>query len=170
MRAISPIIATVILVAVTIALAVGVALWMSGLIGGAGSREQIQLMPDSAMYVDSNGNLVNLTLHIKNAGSIDSKIVTIKVDTANAPGGSVTAYTISSSSTTSITSSLPVIVKAGQDVWLNITNVPGITFSPSKAYKITVYTDAGGSYFTELTPILASSSTSGGTTGGTTGG
>ncbi|MGC9187181.1 MAG: archaellin/type IV pilin N-terminal domain-containing protein, partial [Fervidicoccaceae archaeon] len=35
-RAISPIIATVILVAVTIALAVGVALWFSGIIGGAG--------------------------------------------------------------------------------------------------------------------------------------
>ncbi|MGC8997380.1 MAG: archaellin/type IV pilin N-terminal domain-containing protein, partial [Fervidicoccaceae archaeon] len=42
-RAISPIIATVILVAVTIALAVGVALWFSGIIGGAGKIEQLQI-------------------------------------------------------------------------------------------------------------------------------
>jgi len=154
MKAISPIIATVILVAVTIALAVGVALWMSGLIGGAGSREQIQLMPDSALYVKSDGTFVNLTLHVKNAGSADSKIISIKIDTANVPGSSVTAYT-DTAYASAITTSLPVVVKAGQDVWLNITNAPG-TFPPSAAYKITVYTDAGGSYFIELTPIVTS--------------
>ncbi|MGB9831340.1 MAG: archaellin/type IV pilin N-terminal domain-containing protein, partial [Fervidicoccus fontis] len=48
-RGISPIIATVILVVITIALAVGVALWMSGIIGGAGRGEQLGILPDSNM-------------------------------------------------------------------------------------------------------------------------
>jgi len=159
MKAISPIIATVILVAVTIALAVGVALWMSGLIGGAGSREQLQVMPDSALYVKNQNNnyvLDNLTLHIKNAGSIDSKIVTIKIDTINVAGTYQTATSPFTSTTQLTTAPLPLVVKAGQDVWLVVTGVTSGNFPPSKAYKITVYTDAGGSYFIELNPILSS--------------
>jgi len=158
MKAISPIIATVILVAVTIALAVGVALWMSGLIGGAGSREQLQVMPDSALYVKQSGKdyqLDNLTLHIKNAGSVDSKIVTIKIDTINVAGKYKTAASPITSTTQLTTASLPLVVKAGQDVWLVVTDASG-NFPPSKAYKITVYTDAGGSYMLELNPILSS--------------
>jgi len=117
-------------------------------------------MPDSALYVkqsDSNYQLDNLTLHIKNAGSIDSKIVSIKIDSTNVQTGqsSQLGYVYN---TTTTTTTIPFIVKAGQDVWVNITknSVSGITITPSKAYKITVYTDAGGSYFIELTPIVTS--------------
>ncbi|MEM0020995.1 MAG: archaellin/type IV pilin N-terminal domain-containing protein [Fervidicoccaceae archaeon] len=144
-RAISPIIATVILVAVTIALAVGVALWMSGLIGGAGSREQLQIMPDSYMNVSSTGSNAVIYLHIKNAGSIDSKIISVRVDTTNIAG----TYALGTTTT-----SLPITVKAGSDIYLTIT--PSGNFPPGKSYKITVYTDAGGSYFIELTPTVVS--------------
>ncbi|NAY90100.1 MAG: hypothetical protein GU347_05255, partial [Desulfurococcales archaeon] len=81
-RAISPIIATVILVAVTIALAVGVALWFSGIIGGAGSHEQLLVLPDG--YI-TNSTPTTVNIHIRNSGSVDSQIISIKVGNMTAP-------------------------------------------------------------------------------------
>ncbi|MGC9187656.1 MAG: hypothetical protein ACP5GN_08250, partial [Fervidicoccaceae archaeon] len=70
------------LVAVTIALAVGVALWFSGIIGGAGKIEQLQIMPDSNINATSS----TLYLHVRNVGGIDSKIISIKVVNTNIQG------------------------------------------------------------------------------------
>ncbi|MGC9114669.1 MAG: archaellin/type IV pilin N-terminal domain-containing protein [Fervidicoccaceae archaeon] len=121
-RAISPIIATVILVAVTIALAVGVALWFSGIIGGAGKIEQLQIMPDS--YINATSS--TLYLHVRNVGGIDSKIISIKVVNTNIQG------------------TFPIVVKMGADMWINA-DVSGTISSPG-TYQVTVYTDAGNSY------------------------
>ncbi|MGB9726156.1 MAG: archaellin/type IV pilin N-terminal domain-containing protein [Fervidicoccaceae archaeon] len=125
-RAISPIIATVILVAVTIALAVGVALWFSGIIGGAGKIEQLQIMPDSNITINTNTNSSTLYLHVRNVGGIDSKIISIKLVNTNIQG------------------TFPIVVKMGADMWINA-NVTGIINSPG-TYQVTVYTDAGNSY------------------------
>ncbi|MGC8753200.1 MAG: archaellin/type IV pilin N-terminal domain-containing protein [Fervidicoccaceae archaeon] len=137
-RAISPIIATVILVAVTIALAVGVALWFSGIIGGAGKTEQLQIMPDS--YINATSG--TLYLHARNVGGIDSKIVSIKVVNTNIQG------TFTLSSTTTTTTTFPIVVKMGADMWIIVT-VSGVN-SPG-TYQVTVYTDAGNSYNQVLT-------------------
>ncbi|HEU97535.1 MAG TPA: hypothetical protein ENO36_01590 [Fervidicoccus fontis] len=141
-RAISPIIATVILVAVTIALAVGVALWFSGIIGGAGKIEQLQIMPDSNITItynsQSNTTSGALYLHVRNVGGIDSKIISIKVVNTNIQG------TFTLSSTTTTTTTFPIVVKMGADMWITA-DVSGIINSPG-TYQVTVYTDAGNSY------------------------
>jgi len=138
MKAISPIIATVILVAVTIALAVGVALWLSGLIGGAGSREQLQVMPDSFLYVDDSGNFQKLTLHLKNTGTADSTIVSIKIGNVNVADNK-----------------LPYTVKVGFNGNVDFTGATG-KFTPGAKYTVTVYTDAGNSYIQEVTATVIS--------------
>jgi len=145
-RAISPIIATVILVAVTIALAVGVALWFSGIIGGAGSHEQLLILPD--------GNIVNSTqttvyIHIKNSGSVDSQIISIKVGNMTAP------LTGNNVATTFNTANNYIIVPAGKDGWINI-NFTNYPFIPGTSYKVTIVTAAGNSYIQELQTIQGS--------------
>ncbi|MGC8910013.1 MAG: hypothetical protein ACP5O5_05455, partial [Fervidicoccaceae archaeon] len=115
---------------VTIALAVGVALWFSGIIGGAGKIEQLQIMPDSNITItynsQSNTTSGTLYLHVRNVGGIDSKIISIKVVNTNIQG-----------------LDFPIVVKMGADMWINGT-VSGIS-SPG-TYQVTVYTDAGNSY------------------------
>jgi len=143
MKAISPIIATVILVAVTIALAVGVALWMSGLIGGAGSTEQLQVMSDSTLQVDQNGNFVQLSLHLVNSGTADSKIISVMINGVSQQLNS------------------PIIVKAhGGTAWLvftssNLTS-PLPQFTPDATYQVKVLTQAGNSYIQVVTATVSS--------------
>lgn len=133
--------------AVTIALAVGVALWFSGIIGGAGKTEQLQVMPDSYINVTSGTSpSATLALHVRNVGQIDSKIISIKIGNVNAGG----TFTISPTGggTTSTTTAYPIVVKIGEDKWV-IVSVGGIT-APG-TYQVTVYTDAGNSYNQQVT-------------------
>jgi len=149
-RAISPIIATVILVAVTIALAVGVALWFSGIIGGAGSHEQLLVLPDGSITVISSSS-ATLSLHVRNSGSVDSKIIAIKVGNYNVP---ISSSSVTVSPSSSLQSNY-ILVPAGQDIWINAT-LSG-QFTPGSSYKVTVVTDAGNSYIQELQAVQGTS-------------
>ena len=144
-RAISPIIATVILVAVTIALAVGVALWFSGIIGGAGSHEQLLVLPDGNI---TNSTQTTVYIHVRNSGSVDSQIISIKV-------GNMTA-SFSEVDTTFSKGNNYIIVPAGKDGWINI-NFNDNPFIPGTSYKVTIVTAAGNSYIQELQAVQGTS-------------
>lgn len=148
-RAISPIIATVILVAVTIALAVGVALWFSGIIGGAGSHEQLLVLPDGNIVNGTQGSAVYI--HVKNSGSVDAQIISIKVGNMNAP---LTGSNVNTTGGFSIGNNY-IIVPAGKDGWINIT-LSDNPFIPGTSYKVTIVTAAGNSYIQELQTIQGS--------------
>jgi flagellin-like protein len=77
-KAISPIIATVILIAVTLAIGVAIAAWIMGLWGGMGGTETLKILPNSTLTVDENGK-VDLKLTIKNDGSRDARVVGVEV-------------------------------------------------------------------------------------------
>ncbi|MFB0543349.1 MAG: archaellin/type IV pilin N-terminal domain-containing protein [Candidatus Bathyarchaeia archaeon] len=68
-RAVSPVIATVILVAVAITVAVAVAYWMGGIAGMYTQHEQIEILSDYAPLI--NGAYWNVTLELKNTGSAE---------------------------------------------------------------------------------------------------
>jgi flagellin-like protein len=76
-KAISPIIATVILIAVTLAIGVAIAAWVMGLWGGMGGTETLKILPNSTLTVD--GDRVELKLTIKNDGTRDAKVVGVEV-------------------------------------------------------------------------------------------
>jgi flagellin-like protein len=144
-RGISPIIATVILVVITIALAVGVALWMSGIIGGAGRGEQLGILPDSNMTLSSSDNTIaTIWLHVKNSGSADAQIIAVKLNGVNLPSSD-------------IQTSAPITVKAGSDfnfiINVSSSDVGLTSFTPGTSYQVTIITSAGGSYSTQLTAI-----------------
>ena len=133
-KAISPILATVILIAVTLVIAIGVIGWIMGIWGTFGATETIQVFPDSSI---SNSEL---TLHIKNTGTASAVIYKIEVvglGTASITTG--TGVTITTGSAGS-----EVIVSPGVEgtITASITTsaVAGTT------YQVKIYTRAGNVY------------------------
>ncbi len=119
MRGISPVIATIIILAVTIAVAVAVIGWITGLFGASvGGTEQLQIMPDS--YIDVNND--QLSLHVVNKGS------------------DVTIYRIEVVGLGDCASPSPTTINAGADTTITCT-VTGATAGTT--YTVRVYTKNG---------------------------
>lgn len=82
-KGVSPVIATVILVAVAITVAVAVAYWMSGIAGQYTSFEKIELPAHYSQWTDDLDGLAGLDpgwkeyIELKNSGSKDSTITNI---------------------------------------------------------------------------------------------
>jgi len=131
-KAISPILATVILIAVTLVIAIGVIGWIMGIWGTFGATETIQVFPDSS--INSSNKL--LILHIKNTGTASAVIYKIEVvGLGTASISTVTGVTITASS--------EVIVSPGVEgtITASITGaVAGAT------YQVKIYTRAGNVY------------------------
>ena len=72
-KAISPVIATVILVAVAITVAVGVSYWMSGISSQYTQFEKVEIQTGYATY-DATNTIWTITMAIKNSGSADATI------------------------------------------------------------------------------------------------
>jgi len=125
-RGISPVIATIIILAVTVAIAIAVVGWITGLWGGlAGGTEQLKIYPDS--YI--NATNTTLLLHVRNEGG------DITIDSIEIVGlGLATGIS-------------PTVVGAGDEVWVTAT-VPGTPVAGT-SYTVKVYT-AGGNVFTAV--------------------
>jgi flagellin-like protein len=127
-KAISPIIATVILIAVTLAIGVAIAAWVMGLWGGMGGTETLKILPNSTLTVDDDG--VELKLTIKNDGTRDAKVVGVEV------GVGARVCKLSHPFTT---------ISAGAMVTGTATGTcSGLT--PGASYTVKVITEAGNVY------------------------
>jgi len=73
-RGIEPIIAVVILVAITLVIAIGVIGWIMGWWGTFGATESLQFYPDS--YIQGSQHVY---LHLKNTGSASAVIYKVEV-------------------------------------------------------------------------------------------
>jgi flagellin-like protein len=120
MRGIEPIIAVVILVAVTLVIAIGVIGWLMGWWGTMGAVESLQIFPDS--YINSSGELV---LHIKNTGSATAVIYKIEIVGVNTID---TTISLTPGNETTLTISFTDTVTAGTN------------------YQVKIYTKAGNVY------------------------
>jgi len=134
-KAISPILATVILIAVTLVIAIGVIGWIMGIWGTFGATETIQIYPDS--YINASGNV--LVLHTKNTGSATAVIYKIEVV------GLATGSTFGSSTTfiTTTGTSTDVSVPPGWEGYITV----GVTGAVAgTTYQVKIYTKAGNVY------------------------
>ncbi|MEM3926643.1 MAG: DUF4352 domain-containing protein [Desulfurococcaceae archaeon] len=77
MRAVEPVLATVIIVAITITIAVVIALWISGIIGGFTRIERLDIVSG---YISETDNGLMVTLIVKNTGTIDVTIEKILIN------------------------------------------------------------------------------------------
>ncbi|MEM4465532.1 MAG: archaellin/type IV pilin N-terminal domain-containing protein [Ignisphaera sp.] len=136
-RGIEPIIAVVILVAVTLVLAIGVIGWIMGWWGTLGGTETLQIMPYSELYDDGN-----LTIYVTNLGTTTSYIVKAEVaglgpcqEIVSCNGGTGCKY----DSTGKI-----AIVNGGAECEVKITGCGSPT--AGTRYTVRVYTKAGNVY------------------------
>ena len=80
MRGISPVIATVIILAVTIAIAIAVVGWVMGLFrSSTKSGAQLQIMPDSFATVNATLHAKIICLHVRNVGTSETSIDKVTV-------------------------------------------------------------------------------------------
>ena len=128
---ISPVMATVILVAIAIVIAIAVAFWATGLVGVFTRFEKIEI---TASYYDSSNQAVVLV--VKNTGSAAATIDDIYVNGIPC-GGGCSGF----SGTQSLT--------PGQSATLTISNPPsavGASFISGVTYEVAVHTASGKMY------------------------
>jgi flagellin-like protein len=133
MRGIEPIIAVVILVAVTLVIAIGVIGWIMGWWGTFGATESLQFYPDSNITISPSPKLY---LHLKNTGSASAVIYKIEISgvttiTTPATGGAGTDV---------------ATLSPGQETTLPIDLPTGTTVTAGSNYVVKVYTRAGNVY------------------------
>jgi len=134
-RGISPVVATVILVAVTIVVAVAVAYWMGGLTAIYTRFEKIEITSAYAEYSDDGKNYT-ITLNIKNSGSADATIDNILINgkPPSAYEGNVTIVIGTG------------LVKAGEKQTIIIEVKAIAPFTPGTSIEVKIHTAAGQEY------------------------
>jgi len=164
-KALSPVIATVILISVTIVVAVSVAYWMGSIASGYTSFEQIELPTVYAKYgnfTDESGVHLDygwkVTISLKNTGSADATVDDIFLNTVplkDYPSGWALNWSTStgdgSTNHTIPYSSLNITVTKGSTatlyLYLNST-VEGC--SPGTTINIKIHTASGRDYPTHV--------------------
>ncbi|MEM1525495.1 MAG: archaellin/type IV pilin N-terminal domain-containing protein [Ignisphaera sp.] len=139
-KGIEPIIAVVILVAITLVIAIGVIGWIMGWWGTFGATESLKIYPDSYIQVKSGNNNDVLILHIKNEGSAAAVIYKIEVVGLKTIDNVVGALNNSIPTSFSAQGNDLVIPPGAEDtaeINLNVDAIAGTN------YKVNIYTRAG---------------------------
>ena len=162
-KAISPVIATVIIVSVAIAIAVAVAFWMTGITGLFTRYEKLEVINAYATYDDNiitnnvtgsvfaNASLTNgfrsgwnITVVIKNTGSTDATIDEIFIN-----GKPFSAYTINGEQIILVdggTTFNELPIKTGETKTLTVTIGAVDPFSHGIIVEVKIHTAAGNEY------------------------
>lgn len=92
---VSPVIATVVLVAVTITVAVAVAYWMSGISSQYTSFEKVEIQSAQCVKMPDAGSYYwNITMKLKNTGTAASTLLSVFVNEIEVSAYEVAPYTI----------------------------------------------------------------------------
>jgi len=135
MKAISPVIATVIIVAVAITIAIATALWMTGLTGTFTRYERLEITYAYADWDDVNEQWI-ITLKIKNTGPSDATVDEVFIN-----GKPYTEYTgVSLSENPSFT------ISSGSDKEIEVTIPLTAGFDHGNTIEIKIHTSAGNEY------------------------
>jgi flagellin-like protein len=134
MRGIEPIIAVVILVAVTLVIAIGVIGWLMGWWGTLGATEQLILYGDSKLKVGTDK--VTVELHVANKGSAAAVIYKVEVAGSSATSLSVNNIACPNNQCT---------LTPGDDQTI-AAEFGKIDLVPGTSYVVKVYTKAGNTY------------------------
>jgi flagellin-like protein len=158
-RAVSPVIATVILIAVAVALGIAVAFWASGLTSSFSKYEKLGVNTQYATGTATSG----WTIHLggQNTGSSDATIIQIQINgvpyvVQTSGTASSLSYQVPSSGsnrTASAGSTLSISVPSGSTfaIQLVITSagspyVPSKSFNDGQTVQVTIITAAGNNY------------------------
>jgi len=154
-KAISPVIATVIIVSVAIAIAVAVAFWMTGITGLFTRYEKLDIVSAYAIVDDDNSHFY-VILNVKNTGTtsttIDNIFINAKPMNSLTGVGADTQSSIISdpSAELSTEASISESLDPGDEVWIGIdlgpvSNNPN-GFTHGQIIEVKLHTAAGNEY------------------------
>jgi flagellin-like protein len=157
-KAVSPVIATVILIAVAVALGIAVAFWASGLTSSFSKYEKLGV---NTQYAVISGSDWNVTLGGQNTGSSDATITQIQMNgvpintanvhwgTSNAGANCITSGTTSSNQ--KVGTGLGISVPSGSSFCITFLAQQSAgsstqTFNHGQTIQVTIITAAGNNY------------------------
>ena len=144
-RAISPVIATVILVAVAITVAVAVSYWMSGIAGMYTKFEKVAI--ESAYAPKITGGDWNITMILKNTGSANSTLTTAFVNdkpiTSYSPA--ITFWYSTDGTAYHAVPSTGITIASGQGLYIILT-VDNTLFSSGTTLNVKLHSAGGMDY------------------------
>ncbi len=141
MRAISPVIATVIIVSVAIAISIAVALWLTGVTSGFTQTENLQIVSSYATAVDTPVKGWNITIVLKNTGTVAATIDNIFINGIPAQNNTNGVYWLNGTGTT---------IEPGKSIRIIIVLEQG-QFSSGQMVNIKIHTASGRDYPTTVT-------------------
>ena len=140
---ISPVVATVILVAIAIVIAIAVAFWASGLVGVFTRFEKIEIR---AAYAQPAGGGYHVILFVNNTGSATATIDDIYVN--GIPGASYEVASSSCSGAESNPKNATITCDPGEGAKIVVSKPPAAVgnFVPGVTYEVAVHTSSGKLY------------------------
>jgi len=152
-RGIEPIIATIIIVAVTLVIAIAVIGWIMGWWGTlTGGQEQLQLVREGSRIYNEGGQW-KLTLHVVNRGggtAVIYKIVVANCEAGKTEIGQATTPTGTSGITVDTNQGV-IKVDPGADGYFTVPLGQGCTLTSGATYTVKVYTKANNEYPISIT-------------------
>ncbi|MCD6324902.1 type IV pilin [Candidatus Bathyarchaeota archaeon] len=145
-RALSPVIATVILISVTIVVAVSVAYWMGSIASGYTSFEQIELPTVYAAW-NSSSSQWKVTIKLKNTGSADATIDNLFINNiplSDYDGNATLVYDSTSYTTQSV--EIPLSKGAEITLYLYLNQSQSNGFTAGTRVDLKIHTAAGRDY------------------------
>jgi flagellin-like protein len=132
-KALEPLIAAIILIAITLVIAIAVVAWILGVFGtSVGGREELLVLPNATLINSTSSWILSLT--VRNTGSVTAQVIGVSVANYSCTGGI-----------------LPVNVGPGQTVAIqNLQCGQSTSFQPGVTYTIKVITAAGNTYFSQV--------------------
>jgi len=143
-QAISPVIATVIIVSVTIAVAIAVAFWMTGIIGTFTSFEQLTI---ETIYAQpkSDGSGWTVTLLVSNKGTSPTSVTDIFINGVRAGSG----CSISDNASITLGTALPINPGEKKVITLTIdknTQCGSMRFVAGQSIEVKLHSSGGKDY------------------------
>ena len=147
-RGISPVITTVILVAVGIAIAVAISLWMSGLVGLFTRFEQLEIR-NSYVDIVGGGSAFNVTVLFSNTGTSDTSVDSVLINGKPFSAWQGTTISLNGSAT------LPFAVPVGSHNCLTVRIPKGsasgeATLTSGVTVTVTIHSTSGKEYPTSV--------------------
>jgi len=144
-RAVSPVIATVILVAIAITISVAVAYWMGGISGTFTKFEQIEIQ-NGVCTIDGSSNWA-IAITLKNTGTASATLTNVFVNDVEVSvyGAAVpTAGAI----TTSLVTATPVSMSSGETITITVWIGVGYeTLSSGTMVNVKIHSSGGMDFF-----------------------
>jgi len=145
-KGISPVIATVILVAIAIVISIAAAFWMTGLLSSFTSYERVQII---ASYAKRNGNSYYVYVNMTNIGAANVTVTAILIN--DKPYTTYKNVNIYNGTTTEDEITLPWSFGPGHRFNLIISGLPISDFRPGSTIKVSIMTASGVTYDRTIT-------------------